>query len=523
MLLLAAAPWSEPSAVSAFSGATPDYGKLAYLFSLPGTRGELAIELGLDEKRLDAVEEAAVEQGLEQASLKRDSDRRLGAIGGERSERSGASATAARVEAARFNGEAREVAHTAEAELARALDERLDDFDAWFEARWRHEVEERGRRAFRTGAQALTNKVYATQYLAYTNYEVAIPDKYIKFANLGWENHSGYEGSDYTVNLDYDGRTVEGVRVLDVGPWNIDDNYWNSSDELPRPRRLFAGLPRGMPESQAAFFDNYNGGLDQFGREVLNPAGIDLAPAVAADLGLGYLQNGWIEATYNWEGGRFGATRINVPGYSTVVSKTGRFQVAWTGADPDFQGGLSSYDVQYRPANTTEWTGLYGRTTKTKASFNGTSGRTYYFRVRARSTAREVGAWSPVRRTIIPYDQNRLIHRKVGFSRVFVGPNSSYFLGTTRYSTTRKTYIAYKFTGESVALVSAVGPLRSKAKIYLDGKYVKTIDNYAAKTSARRLVFHHSWQKSGTHYLKVVNLATPGRKRFDVDGIAVGR
>ena len=516
--------------VSAASGVPPDYGKLAYLFSLPRTRGELARESGLDERRLDAVEDAAAELHLELTVLKRGSDRRLASLIGERGERSGMSANAVRAEAVRFNDQVREITLTTEVELARALDERQSDFDVWLAERWRQEVEEHGRRGSAAGAQALTHKVYATQYLAYTNYEVAIPDKYIKFANLGLKppaewgpTPAGYEGSNYAVNLRLGGTDVSRVKVLDVGPWNIDDNYWNIPSASVRPRRLFPDLPRGMPEAQAAFFDDYNGGFDQYGREVLNPAGIDLAPAVAADLGLDYLQNGWIEVTYNWEAGRFGATRINVPGYSTAVSKTGGFQVAWTGADPDFTGGLSYYDVQYHPANTAKWTDWYKQTTKTGAPFSGTPGRTYYFRVRARSTAQEVGAWSPVRRTVIPYDQNRLVHRKVGFSRLFTGPNSSYFLGTTRYSTTRNTFIAYKFTGKDVALISAVGPLRSKAKIYLDGKYVKTIDNFAVKTSARRLVFHHSWGTSGTHYLKIVNLATPGRGRFDIDGIAVGR
>ena len=32
-----------------------------------------------------------------------------------------------------------------------------------------------------------------------------------------------------------------------------------------------------MPEAQAASRNSYNGGMDQFGRKVANPAGIDLA------------------------------------------------------------------------------------------------------------------------------------------------------------------------------------------------------------------------------------------------------
>ena len=49
---------------------------------------------------------------------------------------------------------------------------------------------------------------------------------------------------------------------------------------------MWKDLPRCMPEAQAAFFHNYNRGEDQFGREVGNPAGIDITPAVARRMGL---------------------------------------------------------------------------------------------------------------------------------------------------------------------------------------------------------------------------------------------
>jgi len=147
----------------------------------------------------------------------------------------------------------------------------------------------------------VTYNVFATQYHGETDYEVAIPDKYIKFANREWEHHSGYPGSNYRLNLRRGGYSVSGVLVWDVGPWNIDDNYWNQPFHTERPRRLFTDLPTGMPESQAAYFDGYHGGTDQYGRTVVNPSAVDLTPSVAAELGLAYLQNDWIDVTFSWE------------------------------------------------------------------------------------------------------------------------------------------------------------------------------------------------------------------------------
>jgi Carboxypeptidase regulatory-like domain len=86
------------------------------------------------------------------------------------------------------------------------------------------------------------------------------------------------------------------VPVWDIGPWNIRDDYWNEASE----RENWRGLPRGLPQAQAAFLDGHNGGKDGFGRKVMNPAGIDLSDAVFwKDLGM--KDNGWITVEYLWD------------------------------------------------------------------------------------------------------------------------------------------------------------------------------------------------------------------------------
>lgn len=99
----------------------------------------------------------------------------------------------------------------------------------------------------------------------------------------------------YTVNLrnPSNGRVKNNVPVWDVGPWNTKDDYWNLN------REMWTDLPRGKPEAQAAYQDGYNGGKDQFGRVVANPAGIDLADGTFWD-DMGMVGNGWIDVTYNW-------------------------------------------------------------------------------------------------------------------------------------------------------------------------------------------------------------------------------
>jgi hypothetical protein len=88
----------------------------------------------------------------------------------------------------------------------------------------------------------------------------------------------------------------EDAPVFDVGPWNTRDDYWNPSNI----REMWQNLPQGKPEATAAYYQNYNGGRDQFGRLVSNPAGIDLADGTWASIGM--TGNDFVDVTYLWKG-----------------------------------------------------------------------------------------------------------------------------------------------------------------------------------------------------------------------------
>jgi peptidoglycan hydrolase-like protein with peptidoglycan-binding domain len=104
----------------------------------------------------------------------------------------------------------------------------------------------------------------------------------------------------------------ETAPVWDVGPWNTHDDYWNPSSV----REMWKDLPQGKPEAQAAYQDNYNGGADEFGRQVANPAGIDLADGTFYNVGLN--NNGWVTVTYLWTDGGSGTPQLSFPSYSTL-------------------------------------------------------------------------------------------------------------------------------------------------------------------------------------------------------------
>jgi hypothetical protein len=120
---------------------------------------------------------------------------------------------------------------------------------------------------------------------------------------------SDMDSGDYSVRVCAENGRCEWAPVWDVGPWNTKDDHWNAADA----RQMWTDLPQGTPQAQAAKLDGYNGGLDQFGRTVRNPAGIDLADGTFWD-GLQLPTNTWVTVSYLWTGsGPAGVVDAPVP------------------------------------------------------------------------------------------------------------------------------------------------------------------------------------------------------------------
>lgn len=108
---------------------------------------------------------------------------------------------------------------------------------------------------------------------------------------------AGRGTGEYTARVCAPNGRCAWVPVWDVGPWNSRDDYWNPAQQ----RQMWPDLPPGMPQAQAAFRNGHNGGVDQYGRPVLNPAGIDLADGTFWDA-LGLTANAWVTVGYLWTG-----------------------------------------------------------------------------------------------------------------------------------------------------------------------------------------------------------------------------
>jgi hypothetical protein len=96
--------------------------------------------------------------------------------------------------------------------------------------------------------------------------------------------------------------------------------------------------------------------------------------------------------------------------------------------------------------------------------------------------------------------------------------------GGTITSTSQKNASAsLKFTGRQVAWVASKSALRGKARVWIDGKAIKTVDLHSKTLLRRRVVFTRGWTTNGNHTIRIVCLATKGRPAVDIDALLVLR
>jgi hypothetical protein len=70
-----------------------------------------------------------------------------------------------------------------------------------------------------------------------------------------------------------------------------------------------------------------------------------------------------------------------------------------------------------------------------------------------------------------------------------------------------------------VALVMETGPNRGAFELWIDGRLRAVVDTYAATTQHRTMVWTGQLRGTDAHTVELVNLATPGRPRIDLDAV----
>jgi hypothetical protein len=143
---------------------------------------------------------------------------------------------------------------------------------------------------------APTYRIFATReglvgYTTANGHVIQPRDRFVALPS--WSVLSPKGTDKFRVRITYKGRSVV-APVWDVGPWNTKDDYWS-------PNRRYSDLPVGRPMAEAAKLDGYNGGLDERGRRILLPNGIDIADGTFWD-DLDMSRDDWVEVSFLWLG-----------------------------------------------------------------------------------------------------------------------------------------------------------------------------------------------------------------------------
>lgn len=256
----------EAQQYSAYSD--PEKPAIAFVLSDQRNAEKFQAEFGLDDEEMAKVLAAVRKENETLAREYLESERELEA------EPRGA--------VSEYNAEVREaVAKTKSTVEGLLPEDRILRLGEWVDAKFAQEGQEAAESAAAgdvvstDGSRRLRCKVYATYYKGFTRYEIALPHRGLKFRDRPRK----------VAIRPVNGGRGGGLPVKEVGPWNTFDNYWQRRTAGEK-RDEWRGLPRCVPEAQAAYFDNHNKGKDEFGRTVRNPAGVDLTLGAAKKLNI---------------------------------------------------------------------------------------------------------------------------------------------------------------------------------------------------------------------------------------------
>lgn len=212
---------------------------------------------------------------------------------------------------------------------------------------------------------------------------------------------------------------------------------------------------------------------------------------------------------------------VSLPGPGrTIGTSTVPVKVRWKGKDPD--GEIVAYRLQVSYNGGKSWTSVaLPKPTARKATVNVRPDSKLRFRVRATDDVgeRSSNAKSATMRLVIDQQSDGAFRSR--WTRVSGDELSG---DSSRRSSKKNAAVTYRFRGSKIRWIGTTNSDGGKAKVYLDGKYVGTVDTYSSSREVRQVLFSDS-VKRGKHTLKIVvtgkNNSRSDGDRVDVDAFVV--
>lgn len=126
--------------------------------------------------------------------------------------------------------------------------------------------------------------------------------------------------------------------------------------------------------------------------------------------------------------------------------------------------------------------------------------------------------WSAVANVSVVQESNSAITYRGTWRKAY---HSGYMGGKARATRIRGAKARLAFTGTAVAWIGPIGPTRGKARVYIDGTLVKTVNTWASSFRASRVLFTKVWDRVGTHRITIVANGTAGHPTVGLDAFLV--
>lgn len=99
--------------------------------------------------------------------------------------------------------------------------------------------------------------------------------------------------------------------------------------------------------------------------------------------------------------------------------------------------------------------------------------------------------------------------------------HGGYTGGAVRYATGDGATASITFTGSRIAWFGPVGPTRGKARVYIDGEAVKTVNLQKPGFEASAILYSVSWKTPGRHTFAIEVIETKGNRLVAIDELVV--
>jgi hypothetical protein len=181
--------------------------------------------------------------------------------------------------------------------------------------------------------------------------------------------------------------------------------------------------------------------------------------------------------------------------------------------------GLRRYDLQVSVDGGSFSSLALATATTAARSFSLVIGHRYVFRVRAVDRSGRVGTWSvgPQTHGFMVSDASTTVSYRGAWG---TASYAGYLGGKVHDTRSSGPTASVRFSGSAVAIVGPKGPGRGRSAVYVDGRYVATIDQAASSFVARRVLLIRN-VGAGTHVIMVKALGTAGRPMVALDALEV--